>query len=104
MIMYTFSGSIILSILLLSLNGLSGHPIGERSARETSSRNPVNIQNVNHERDECTPARQAEQDNTHDIACILDTFEPFIDSLYQQVSVYELQYMLVCLIMDLKPY
>ena len=87
--MYIFCGSIILSILLLSLSGLSGHPIGERSAMERSP-NPVNIQNVNHKPNECTPARQAEQDNTQDIACILDTFEPFIDSLYQQVSVHAL--------------
>lgn len=79
MIMYTFSGSIILSILLLSLNGLSGHPIGERNAY---------IENFDHKPNECTPALQAERDNTHDIACIVDTFEPFADSLNQQVNMH----------------
>ena len=86
--MYAFSGSILLSILLLSLNGLSGHPIGERSARQAPSKNMVDIQNVKHDRNECTPARQAEQDNTHDIACIVDTFKPFADSLDQLVSMH----------------
>ena len=96
MIMNTFSGSITLSILLLSLlNGISGHPIGEslglnmREARQAGPINPILIQTVIHEGSNCTPARlQAERDNTvtHDIACLLDTFEPFIDSLIQQVS------------------
>ena len=85
--MNTFSGSITLSILLLSLlNGISGRPI-TREARQ------VLIQNVNHKANNCTPARlQAERDNTvtHDIACLLDTFKPFIDDLYQRVSMYAL--------------
>lgn len=89
MIMYTFRGSTILSsILLLSLlNGFSsGRPIqgGRLRARQA---NPVKVQTVIHEIKNCTPARQAERDNTHDIACLLDTFKPFVNSLNQRVSV-----------------
>ena len=90
--MNTFSGSITLSILLrLSLlNGISGRPI-TRETRKASPRNQVLIQNVIHEANSCTPARlKAERDNTvtHDIACLLDTFKPFIDDLNQQVNMH----------------
>ena len=79
MMMNTLSGSTVLPILLLSLlNGLSGHPIGERlrarqAASPPESRNMVHMQNVLHDNN-CTAARQAERDNTHDIACLLETF------------------------------
>jgi hypothetical protein len=91
--MYTFKGSLILcSILLLSLlNGLSGHPIGGKKLRDSRQANPtpdpVKIQTVIHPSRNCTPARQAEQNNTQDIACILDTLKPFVDSLRQQLQV-----------------
>ena len=90
--MNTFSGSITLSILLLSLlNGISGRPI-TRETRKASPRNQVLIQNVIHEANSCTPARlKAKRDNTvtHDIACLLDTFNlPFIDDLNQQVNIH----------------
>ena len=75
------------SILLLSLlNGFSfGHPIpgGRLKARQAD---PAKIQTVIHPIKNCTPARQAEQDNTQDIACLLDTFKPLFDSVSQQVS------------------
>ena len=83
--MYIFSG---ISILLAIVSLLSGHPIGERirDAR-TPTQNPVKIQTVTHEANECIPARQAERDNTHDIACLLDVFEPFTS---HQVSMHTL--------------
>ena len=84
--MYIFSGStIVLSILLLTFNGISSHPIGERSAM-TPAPEPIMIQSITHPPNECTPARQAERDNTHDIACLLDVFESYTSSQPQSVS------------------
>lgn len=89
--MYTFSGISTLLVLVSLLNGISGHPIGERiqsaTTPPTPDPNPAGIQTVPHEPKECTPARQAEQDNTHDIACLLDVFVPFITSLSQRTQV-----------------
>ena len=75
------------SILLLSLlNGFSsGHPIPGRRLKARQA-DPAKMQTVLHESNNCTPARQAEQDNSQDIACLLDTFKPFVDSVRQQVS------------------
>ena len=76
------------SILLLSLlNGFSsGHPIpGGRLQTRQADHDYAKFETYIHGSNTCTPAHQAEQDNTQNIACLLDTFEPFIN-MSPQVS------------------
>ena len=65
----------VLTLLLLALSGICSHPIRERSVTPPAQK-LVLVQSIKHEPVECTPARQAERNSTHDIACLLDQLSP----------------------------
>lgn len=92
--MFIYRSTAILSAvitLLCTFSTSCSLPIAnDATVRTTREATPVLIQTIEHEEDECAPRLQAQQNNTQDIACLLESFDTIISNQISMVSIYNI--------------
>lgn len=86
--MYTFCRPIsVLSFITFTFGGIYSDSFGV-VAISTPSPRPILVQTVEHKPDECAPS-QLSGPYTHDIACVLETFDSILYNQVQLISMHD---------------